>query len=160
MLVQHGVCSKLSCYQKKPSTLELMNPKEPFQSDALACTILCSDLVSENGSTHVLSLTLFCFLHVSHMAKCSSGPVSPQSVWLSSCRNPGKFAFLCSVTAQMAYFRGDSKQYQSIGITVTASSAVWGPVERCIRTLNMPLVLIRASQGCTIVFSPFAFFWD
>lgn len=53
-----------------------MNPREPFQNDALSYSIPYDDF--QNGFEQALSL-LFCILQMSQMAKCSSGPICTQS---------------------------------------------------------------------------------
>lgn len=62
----------------------------------LSYIILYGDL--ENGFEQALSLLLFYIHQTSHMAKCSSGPICTQSVWLPSCSSRGKLAFLSVLT--------------------------------------------------------------
>ena len=91
-----AVGSKLSCYLKKKkkenSLLGLMNPREPFQNAALSYSIPYSDLESETSSKQVLSLTLFCILQMSHLAKFLRATCI-QLVWLPSCRRLGDVPF-------------------------------------------------------------------
>lgn len=78
--------------KKENSLLGLMNPREPFQSAALSYSILYSDLESETSSKQVLSLTLFCILQMSHLAKFLRATCI-QLVWLPSCRSLGNVPF-------------------------------------------------------------------
>lgn len=118
--------------------------------------------MSENSYTHVLSLTLFCFLHVSHMAKCSSGPISPQSVWLPSLQEPQEVClslFCDSPDGWLPWGFQTVSEHRYYSYSIFCSLGACGALHT-YTPLNMPLVLICASQGCTIVFSQFAFFWD